>query len=220
MQQRVVSLGGNCMVTMEMRRFFGIQEANLFDWWITPGEALVRLIENDFDGLFSKKNLKMVGDRRSVANLRYGILHHHDFPRDAEGRVIGIGEPDLRNNREKFVHLKKRWDDLGNNPGPVLFIRYGWDMGEALLAGIGPKPNGTQAANLIAVLEEKFPKLDFQILFIDVFENPLRQQKVLCRHTRIFTQPGEYLNAADLEWKDNTTVFSRLFTTVRVPGRK
>ncbi len=75
MNQRIVSLGGNCMLTMEMRKFFGIEAANLFDWWITPGDALVRLVENDFDGLSARKNSKIIGDGRSVANLRYGILH-------------------------------------------------------------------------------------------------------------------------------------------------
>ena len=48
MNQRVVSLGGNCMATMEMRKFFGTEEANLFDWWITPAHALVRLIRRRF----------------------------------------------------------------------------------------------------------------------------------------------------------------------------
>ena len=161
MKQRVVSLGGNCMVTMEMRKFFGIQAANMFDWWITPGGGLVRLIENDFDGLFSKENLQLVGPRRSVANLRYGILHHHDFPRnDVEDCVVAIRQEDLERNREKFAYLKKRWDDLANNPDPVLFIRYGWDMGESLLAGLPSDPVGADGASLMAALERKFPRLD------------------------------------------------------------
>src|ERR1051325_1596927 len=137
MQQRVVSLGGNCMVTMEMRKFFGIETSNLFDWWITPGDALVQLIEDDFEGLFTPEYLKFVGDRKSVANLRYGILHHHDFPRnDIEDRVVGMSNEDIQRNREKFAYLKNRWDALGDNGGPVLFIRYQWDMHEALLTGI------------------------------------------------------------------------------------
>jgi hypothetical protein len=222
MKQRVVSLGGNCMVTKEMRVYYGIETANMFDWWITPGDALVRLIEDDFDSLFSPENLELVGDGKSVANLRYGILHHHDFPRDdAEARVLGIGKHDLKRNREKFGYLKRRWDSLGDNPGPVLFVRYAWDMREPLLVDVSPKPIGADAARLVAALDRKFPRLDYEILFIDApdagaTEIALKHQKAMYRHTPIFSQPGEYLNAADLTWKHNTAIFSRLFSTVRL----
>jgi hypothetical protein len=217
MKQRVVSLGGNCMITKEMRLFFGIESANMFDWWVTPGDALVRLIENDFDGLFSPEYLQLVGDRKSVANLRYGILHHHDFPRnDAEDRVIGISEQDVLRNQAKFAYLKQRWDDLGDNPGPVLFVRYCWGMSEPLLMSLPIEPLGANAERLDAALRRKFPKLDYQILLIDTPETRLDHPKLMCRQTRIFMQPGERLNAADLTWRDNTLVFSRLFSTVRL----
>jgi hypothetical protein len=217
MKQRVVSLGGNCMVTMEMRKYYGIEAANLFDWWITPGDALVRLIEDDFEGLFETGNLQMVGDRRSVANLRYGLLHHHDFPRnDEEDRVVAITAQDIERNREKFAYLKKRWDDLGDNDGPVLFVRYAWGMGEPLLAGIPLEPLGADGSRLMAALDRKFPRLDYEILFIDAPEITLRQENVMRRETRIFSQPGEILNAANLKWKDNSAVFSRLFGTVKL----
>jgi hypothetical protein len=226
-KQRVVSLGGNCMITKEMRVFFGIESANMFDWWVTPGDALVRLIENDFDGLFLPENLELVGDRKSVANLRYGILHHHDFPRnDTEDRVIGISNEHLERNRAKFAYLKQRWDDLGDNPGPVLFVRYAWRMSEPLLQGLPLEPLSADAGRLDAALSRKFPGLDYQILLIDTPEavDPedfgpevgLEHPKVMCRETRVFTQPGERLNAADLTWRDNTLVFSRLFSTVRL----
>ena len=217
MKQRVVSLGGNCMVTKEIRSYYGIASANMFDWWITPGDALVRLIENDFEDLFASENLALVGDRRSVANLRYGILHHHDFPRDdSADRVVAIRKEDLRRNRDKFAYLKRRWDDLGDNGGPVLFVRYAWMMAEPLLTGIPPEPLGTDPARLIAALDCKFPRLDYELLLIDAPEATIKHPKILCRSTPIFSQPGERLNASDLTWKDNTAVFSRLFSTVRL----
>lgn len=220
MTQRVVSLGGNCMVTMEMRQFFGIQSANMLDWWITPGDALVRLIENDFDDLFAPRNLQLVGGSRSVANLRYGILHHHDFPRnDVEDRVVAITPEDLERNRQKFAYLKKRWDDLAGNDGPVLFVRYAWKMEEALLAGVSPEPLNADGHRLMAALDRKFPRLEYRILLIDAPEIALRHPRILQRDTRIFSQPGERLNAADLTWKDNHQVFARLFSTVRLSER-
>src|SRR5271165_6296285 len=171
MDQKVVSLGGNCMVTKEMRLFYDVHAANMFDWWITPGDGLVLLIENDFDGLFARENLQMVGDRRSVANLRYGILHHHDFHRnDEEDRVVAIDEERRQRNLEKFGYLKRRWDDLDRNQDPVLFVRWGWNMSEPLLAGIAADPCCADPARLVAALDGKFPHLDYRILLIDAPE--------------------------------------------------
>lgn len=217
MDQRVVSLGGNCMVTKEMRLFYGIRAANLFDWWITPGDGLVRLIENDFDGLFERENLRLVGDRRSVANLRYGILHHHDFPRnDEEDRVVAIDEEHRRRNLEKFAYLKRRWDDLAHNRGAVLFVRWGWSMSELLLDGLSPDPACADPAKLVAALDRKFPQLDYQILLIDAPEVKRGYKKVLYRDSSAFTGSGERLIPANLQWKDNTVIFSRLFSSVNL----
>ena len=203
------------MVTMEMRKFFGISAANLFDWWITPGDALVLLLESDFAELFARKNLKIISGGLSVANLRYGILHHHDFHRNKKTeRVEEISDRDLRGNLDKFAYLKKRWDDLAHNPGPVVFVRWGWKINEPLLAGIPAEPAGADAVRLIAALDRKFPHLDYRILLIDTPDNYLDHPKVLCRDSGLFTEPGQYLNSADLVWKDNTPIFSRVFSSV------
>lgn len=207
------------MITTEMRKFFGNNSPNPFDWWITPGHALVLLVEDDFDELFARRNLKMVGDSQSVANTRYGILHHHDFLRnDEDARVEPSWEQDIHRNLEKFAHLKKRWDDLSRNEGPVLFVRYTWNIHEPLLGGFSPDdPAGPdQAARLFAALDRKFPQLDYEILFIDAPEVTLEHKKVLYRLSAAFTEPGECLNAADLAWKDNTPIFSRMFSTINL----
>jgi hypothetical protein len=205
------------MVTKEMRTFFGVSAANMFDWWITPGGALVRLIEQDFEGLFDRDNLAMVGDCKSVANLRYGILHHHDFPRnDEEDRVVEVADERLERNREKFAYLKRRWDALEENETPVLFVRYGWLMGESLLDGIPANGTDRGPAGLMDALDRRFPKLEYRILLIDAPEVELRHPKVLYRNSLIFTQPGESLNRIDLQWKDNAAIFGRIFSTVRV----
>jgi hypothetical protein len=215
MNQRVVSLGGNCMVALEVRKFFGIEAANLFDWWITPGDALVLLIEKDFEGLFLRENLKIVGEGQSVANTRYGILHHHDFFRnDDTRRVEEIREPEIVGNVNKLAYLKKRWDDLACNPDPVLFVRWGWEINEPLLAGIPAEPSGADAVRLIAALDRKFPQLDYRILLIDAPEVALEHPKILYRDSGDFTEPGQCLDAADLAWKDNTPIFSRVFSSV------
>ena len=220
LHQRVVSLGGNCMITKELRAYFGTESANLFDWWITPADALVRLIESDFEDLFAAENLRVVGDRESVANVRYGNLHHHDFPRDNHERVIAITGKQLERNREKFAYLKRRWDDLAENPGPVVFVRFGWNLPAPLLEGIPPEPIEAGPLRLVAALDRKFPRLDYQILLIGAMIGGwpvmVRHPKLSLRESRIFTEEGEFLRAEDLTWKDNATIFSRIFSTVRL----
>ena len=140
MNQRIVSLGGNCMLTMEVRKFFGIQAANLFDWWITPGDALVLLVENDFAGLFSRRESQ--DRRRRAIGCQYSATAScitMIFCRnEKDDRVVAIEERDIQRNLEKFAYLKRRWDDLAHNRGPVLFVRWAWNIPEPLLAGIPP----------------------------------------------------------------------------------
>jgi len=130
--------------------------------------------------------------------------------------VEAIGAVDLRRNLDKFEYLKRRWDDLGDNQGPVLFVRWGWKVKEPLLAGVPAEPVCAGPARLISVLDRKFPHLDYQILLIDAPEVLLEHEKILYRDSWAFTEPGQYLNSADLVWKDNTPIFSRVFSTVKL----
>jgi Putative papain-like cysteine peptidase (DUF1796) len=132
---RAVSLGSNCMVSYETRKYFEFDCAYPFDWWVTPAAALLDLIRHDFWGLFDGSTLQIVGDGRSVLNTRYGLLHHHDFARNEQGFVERITEWDLGCNRLKFAHIVDRWNALNQR---VLFVRYEWDAG----AGLIPKRLG------------------------------------------------------------------------------
>jgi hypothetical protein len=51
-------------------------------------------------------------------------------------------------------------------------------------------------------------------LFIDAPEVTLEHEKVLHRKSWDYTEPGECLDAADLEKKDNTAIFSRVFSSL------
>jgi hypothetical protein len=53
----IISLGGSCETARHIRRRFGIDRAQVFDWWITPFNAVIDLFDNDFDGLFDPANI-------------------------------------------------------------------------------------------------------------------------------------------------------------------
>jgi hypothetical protein len=97
----------------------------------------------------------------------------------------------------------------------VLFVRYTWNaVKEPLLAGIPPDPLCADPARLIAALDRYFPQLDYKVLFIDAPDVTLDHDKVLYRNSHEFTEPGECLNSADLTWKDNAPIFSRIFSSL------
>lgn len=53
-----ISLGSNCEVSYNIRRFFGFEAAYPFDWWITPLSPVPKLIESDFALELTTENLQ------------------------------------------------------------------------------------------------------------------------------------------------------------------
>jgi hypothetical protein len=120
---RVVSIGSNCEVTWNIRNHFKVDRAYPFDWWMTPFNTMIELLENRFTGLFESTNIHVPPDRKTVVDKRYNLMYHHDFHRDADGLVI------LDSIDEQIIELKKKYEflsrrfigELGGKE--VLFIR-------------------------------------------------------------------------------------------------
>lgn len=125
----IISLGGHCQTSYQIRRHFGIDTAYPLDWWVTPTIALVRLFESGFADIFREENMRIVDEHTGPAVMcgHYGMMHYHDFD---EAKINGIYSPYLVRtkcaiNNSKFSYLMTR---LLNVTGKVLFIRYssGW----------------------------------------------------------------------------------------------
>lgn len=125
----IISLGGHCQTAYQIRRYFGIDKAYPFDWWVTPTIALVELIEGGFVDIFREENMRIVRESSGPAVMcsRYGLMHYHDFD---EAKINGVYSPYLvrtkcAQNNSKFSYLLTR---LLNLSGKVLFVRFshGW----------------------------------------------------------------------------------------------
>lgn len=121
---RVISLGTNCEIAFNLRRFFGVERAYPFDWWFTPLDAVPPVLASRFAVGINRDNLQIVGGRRSILNRRYRILHHHDFPRLPGNRLIA---PDWTNAietcRAKYAALGCRFfDDLAGARRALFFL--------------------------------------------------------------------------------------------------
>jgi len=120
---KIVSIGSNCEVTWNIRNYFGVDRAYPFDWWMTPFNSMIQLLDNQFDGLFDGRNIYVPPDRKTVVDKRYNLMYHHDFERDADGLVVlDRIDRQLPNLKQKYDLLSDRFlKDLDGKE--VLFIR-------------------------------------------------------------------------------------------------
>ncbi len=179
-----------------------------FDWWITPPNGLIKLIDADFNGLFDEANLQLVADGRSVANLRYGILHHHDFPRDAGGTIL-LSTSSLERNIPRFNLVRRHWKSL---TGSVLFVRYSWFCCVPELKGIDGALHEPDLVMLPVALDRAFPDLDYRLLVVDSSQE-IDDPRCLFRYTKDFLE-NDTLDAGKLDWPGNTAIWKRLFSSV------
>lgn len=120
---RIISLGCNCEVALNIRDYFGAERAYPFDWWITPFQALWNLLEGRFHDLFNINNLEVSSDLLTVRDTYYNLLYHHDFKRADDDKIIpDTLEEQLPRVKQKYDMLIHRFfTDLQNKR--VLFIR-------------------------------------------------------------------------------------------------
>lgn len=120
----VISVGGNCEVAHNLREFTGSTSAHVFDWWVAPFPGVIDLLDSNFTGLFESSNMEIMGDRKAVRCKRYGIIHHHDFKRDENKRVIVEEvEEQLPKLTAKYAALLSRLLGACSDGRRVLLIR-------------------------------------------------------------------------------------------------
>ncbi|MBN1363684.1 MAG: hypothetical protein JW976_02655 [Syntrophaceae bacterium] len=120
---RIISLGCNCELTLNIRAYFGIEYAYPFDWWITPFQALWKLLENRFHDLFNINNLEVSPDLLTVRDKYYNLLYHHDFKRTDDDKIIADDiVQQLPLVKQKYEMLIGRFFNDPQNK-KVLFIR-------------------------------------------------------------------------------------------------
>jgi Putative papain-like cysteine peptidase (DUF1796) len=104
-----ISLGTNCEITFQLRRCYELERAYPFDWWITPICSVARILYDGFALELTPNNLCRVGDGASILNKKYGILHHHDFTRDEQERVVDNWIDEIPRISQKYQYLTKRF---------------------------------------------------------------------------------------------------------------
>lgn len=150
MQQRVISLGAICEVAYQVKLHTDKLDADYFDWLITPYDALIGAIKNDFEGFFKLEDLKIYDDQKSVINTKTHVYYFHDFPLSDERTVLPDFPLYYEQAKSKYDHLKGKFLALESFPGRAIFIRRDLSPDSAIF--------------LYKTLEERFPKLDFHLV--------------------------------------------------------
>lgn len=182
----IISLGGACEVATHIGRCFNRKRRNIFDWWITPFDAVPSLMRGDFSGLFDKLT---VHDFAVICN-RYKIIHHHDFQRDDKELVIAeLVEAQLPKIREKYDGLVRRLHHDCRPGNRVLFVRAwreiiheGSDYPRHLIRGV-PQYD---FENFLKAIAFRFPHTDFECLFVNYGEQVSSDGRALFHNIKDF----------------------------------
>ncbi len=155
----VVSLGGDCAVAHNIRRYFGIDTAYCFDWWLSPAHGVAMLLETpEIDRLYDPERLDAYineGGVPSVRNRDLGIQFFHEFARTRDGDQVVLTHPDrdLAKARSRTAHLIERLVALDAPGNRIAFIRTA-------------RRDDTQAGlvALAAALQHRFARADYTVV--------------------------------------------------------
>ena len=151
---KVVSLGGWCEPAWQIRKYTGEETAYFFDWLVSSAEAVVSLIENDFQHVFERHDLKLWKNGESVVDTSNGILFHHSFSRTDSGLVDEKTiDEEYMAQKEKVSFLVGRWKNLTTSGSHVLFVHLSHNQ---ILYG----------DLLESAISKKYPGLNFLLLLV------------------------------------------------------
>jgi hypothetical protein len=121
-----VSLGPNCRSTWNLRQHLGVAQSYPFDWWITPSRSMLRMIEPGFRFELERTDLHVIAQAdggETVYNARHHLLHHHDFPRDAQRRQLPLTEEAIDKVRDQYTRRFERFQrQMGQAKRPLCVL--------------------------------------------------------------------------------------------------
>lgn len=155
----IVSLGNNCEVAHNARRYFGQTTSFFFDWTQTPLASLKQLIETDFADVFQRENLVLHNNETTVLDTANGLWFHHNFTRQADHKVLAESvDREYPHQRRIIQFLINSWREVMSGPNSILFV---------CLPAPGDLPDlAADAQKLLDFLTAAYPAPTIQLLVI------------------------------------------------------
>jgi len=200
---RIISLGCNCELTWNIRTHFGIERAYPLDWWITPFQALWKLLENGFQDLFNANNLEVSPDLLTVKDTYFNLLYHHDFKRGEDDRIIDDRiDRQLPLLKQKYDRLVERFFKDPQNKR-VLFIRN--RDGNIPHLDRDPTPMDKNTfVRLYGLLEKLFPDSEINLLITNCprFPSVRRRNGCIVWDETANDEDAQYFAGSPRGWKE------------------
>jgi hypothetical protein len=195
----VVSLGGNCRVTYNLRKYFNFLSAYPFDWWITPLRSVTQFLKDpDLEKLYNPKYLlplMKAGTIESIKNSHFDILLHHEFPR-TNGSVVDnfVEHTDKPKTRQRY--LLKKLNSLNDGVNKLLLVRnFLWNE----------RISAPEITEFLTAAKTTFNRAHCQFLFINC---PLEFEGDSIINLR-FSDPGS-------DWKGDHQVWTEHLATLAI----
>jgi hypothetical protein len=200
---RIISLGCNCELTWNIRNHFGIESAYPLDWWITPFQALRKLLENRFHDLFNMNNLEVSHDLLTVKDKYYNLLYHHDFKRTEDDKIIDDNiDQQIPLLKQKYEMLIERFFKDPENKR-VLFVRNRDGNIPHLDRDTTPMDKNT-FEQLYNLLEELFPNSQITLLITNcpIFPNVRRRKGYMVWDEVVNYDDAQYFAGSPRGWQE------------------
>ena len=165
---KFISIGGWCGTTISLRGNSLYNEAYPFDHIRSTFEGIIDCIENNFKNFFPK-------------NIKLDIIKNYWW-KSYRGKYFGFYHHDLTKSEiiNKFNKRIKRFIDLLKNTNEeIIFVR--------TISTHDYNDETKLANNFIKSIKDKFPSLNFLLIFIIPGQDKTMFYKKLTKNTFIFT---------------------------------
>lgn len=204
----IVSLGGNCRPSYQIKRHFKFKKSYPFDGWITPLDSAALYIEKLDEDLYdpaSLQELEVNGEITTIVNAKFQIRLFHDFKRaGALERVLPDWKSGIENARSRTEHLVRNLQSLNRESNNVLFVRLSDGVCNRPLLGTRlTQPQATE--RLLQALRRRFNRISFDLLCID-FKHRLPEPDPSIIHVD--------LHDSAVGWQGTDSLWSQAFNQI------
>ena len=161
----ILSLGSDCEVSLQLRRLGVAHTPSVFDWLITPWEAMIRVLHDGGTHLCTR--IDRGYDGAGAVCGTYGLVYWHEFARDDASQVV-LTDAGVQAAQAKLRHKIGRMRTVLESDRTVLFVRAGiatdaphdrYQLGQPFPA--------SRLNDFTTVMSGLFPALRFSLLFVE-----------------------------------------------------
>ncbi len=172
---KTLSIGSTCFIKKFMLSIGINQETEFFDYIGAPVWSITDLINNNkLNNIFNYndyRNLKILCDKDDSYNITHipnFLIFKHDFAQSHQKLTKPISFVQFNEFKEKYTRRASRFTNILNNSSSILFIRYE-EYSNYIIHDMYKnkyeKCEYTQLCEFSNMLKEKYPNLQFNIIF-------------------------------------------------------